>query len=136
MAKNKTEKLKETNVTEVKKDAPSIVYARAKYLRISPYKVRRVAKLIRGQYVKEAFYILKSLPHEGARVLEKVLKSAQSNSVHNFNFDENKLIVNELLVDEAPRMKRFQPRARGRMYRIIKRSSHVTLGVSEIGGKI
>lgn len=106
------------------------VYAKAKYLRIAPNKLRRVGKLIRRKPVNEALPILKSLPHRGAEVLRRVLESAKANVVNNNEFNENQLIVSELLINEGPQGRRFQARARGRIFQILKRTSHVTVGVS------
>lgn len=107
-------------------------FCRLKYVRISPSKLRRVADVIRGKNVGEAMALIRNMPHEGARILEKVLQSAVANATHNDKADLASLIVSTLMVNEGPRSSRFQPRARGRIYRIIKRTSHVNLAVSEL----
>jgi large subunit ribosomal protein L22 len=116
------------------------VKAFAKYLKISPYKLRRVANLVRGHNVRYAQVLLKALPHKGARLIEKVLDSAAANASHNFGLNPDQMIVSELLINEGSHMKRFQPRARGRIYKIIKRTSHISLslgfGKGRRGGKV
>ena len=113
--------------------------ALAKYLRVSPFKVRRVGKLVRQKSVVEALNILSNMPNKSARILHDVVKSAASNAVDAgvAGFDE--LIIDEILINEGPRMKRFQPRARGRIFQIIKRSSHISVTVQQVasvqGGK-
>jgi len=108
-----------------------VVYSRAKYLLNSPKKIQRIADLIRGKMVSEALSILKNLPHRSAALLYKCVFSAQSNAVNNDGMELGRLIISELLVNEGPRHKRFQPRARGRMFQIIKRTSHIIVGVTE-----
>ncbi|MCX5725847.1 MAG: 50S ribosomal protein L22 [Candidatus Saganbacteria bacterium] len=109
------------------------VKASAKWLRISPRKVRKVLALLRKKPVNEALTMLKFMPQKGARILEKVIKSAKANATKNYKLDETKLIVHTAYVDGGPVMKRSQPRSRGRAYPILKRASHVTIFVSEKG---
>ncbi len=103
----------------------------AKYIRISPRKVRQVVDLIRGKGVGEAFAILKFTPNLSAVAVEKVLKSAVANAEHNYEMTAEELVVREVFVDQGPTMKRFKPRAMGRADVIRKRSSHITVVVSE-----
>lgn len=103
----------------------------AKYIRISPSKLRIVMNLIRGKKVGEAFAILKYTPKVGSEVIEKVLRSAVANAEHNFNMDVDKLVVSTCFVDAGPTMKRIHPRSRGQAFKILKRSSHVTVCVDE-----
>ena len=103
----------------------------AKYVRISPRKLRIVMNLIRGRQVGEAFAILKYTPKVGSEVIEKVLRSAVANAEHNFNMDVDKLVVSTCFVDAGPTMKRIHPRSRGQAFKILKRSSHVTVCVDE-----
>jgi large subunit ribosomal protein L22 len=105
--------------------------ATARYVRISPTKVRRVAEQIRGRPVAEAQAVLKFLPHRAARVLERTLKSAVANAENNLDLSRQDLIVTRAYVDSGPSMKRLMPRARGRMDVLVKRSSHVTIVVGE-----
>ena len=102
----------------------------AKYIRIAPRKLRIVINLIRGKSVGEAFAILKYTPKVGSEVIEKVLRSAVANAEHNFDMNDN-LIVSYCAVDQGPTMKRIHPRSRGQAFKILKRSSHVTVAVKE-----
>ena len=103
----------------------------AKYVRMSPMKVGVVLGLIRGKNVNEAFAILKYTQREAARVIEKVLKSAIANAEHNNELDRANLIVSEAFVGQGPTLKRFRPHAQGRAFRILKRTSHITVIVKE-----
>ena len=103
----------------------------AKYVRVAPRKVRVVMDLIRGKNVAEAFAILKFTPKVGADVIEKVLKSAVANAENNFDLNVDKLYVSSAYVDQGPTLKRIHPRSRGQAFRILKRTSHVTVVVEE-----
>lgn len=103
----------------------------ARYIRISPRKVRIVIDLIRGKNVHYALAILKHTPKAASAPVEKVLRSAIANATHNFELDEDKLFVSEIYADTAPTLKRFQPRQRGQGFPILKRSSHITVVVAE-----
>jgi large subunit ribosomal protein L22 len=103
----------------------------AKYVRIAPRKVRVVMDLIRGKNVAEAFAILKFTPKVGAEVVEKVLRSAVANAENNFDMDVDKLYVSSAFVDQGPTLKRIHPRSRGQAFKILKRTSHVTIVVNE-----
>lgn len=103
----------------------------AKYVRIAPRKLRIVINLIRGKSVGEAFAILKHTPKVGSEVIEKVLRSAVANAEHNFDMNVDELVVSTCLVDQGPTMKRIHPRSRGQAFKILKRSSHVTVAVKE-----
>ncbi|WP_108305984.1 50S ribosomal protein L22 [Metalysinibacillus jejuensis] len=103
----------------------------ARTVRIAPRKVRLVVDLIRGKQVGEAVAILRHTPKAASPVVEKVLKSAVANAEHNYDLDINNLVVSEVFVDEGPTLKRFRPRAQGRASSINKRTSHITLVVSE-----
>lgn len=105
--------------------------ANANYIRISPRKVKLVIDLIRGKGVGEAISILRHTPKAASPVIEKVLNSAIANAEHNYSLDPNKLVITEAFVNPGPIMKRFQPRAMGRAGRINKRTSHITVVVSE-----
>ena len=104
----------------------------AKYIRISPLKVNYIAKEIRGKNVDEALGILQFTPKKGARELEKVLKSAIANAENNFDLDRDNLYVKEAYANDGPTMKRWRPRAQGRAYPILKRSSHIGVVVEEV----
>ena len=103
----------------------------AKTVRIAPRKVRLVVDLIRGKQIGEAVAILQLTPKAASPVVEKVLKSAVANAEHNYDLDINNLVVSEVFVDEGPTLKRFRPRAMGRASAINKRTSHITIVVSE-----
>ncbi len=101
------------------------------YARISPTKVRIVANLIKGKGVKEAMGILTHTPKAASPILSKLLKSAVANAENNNNLDIEKLYVSEAIANPGPTMKRIQPRAQGRAFKIFKRTSHITLVVKE-----
>lgn len=103
----------------------------ARYVRIAPRKLRIVIDLIRGKAVGEAFAILKHTPKVGSEVIEKVLRSAVANAEHNNDMNVDNLIVSTCCVDQGPTMKRIHPRFRGQAFKILKRSSHVTVAVKE-----
>ena len=103
----------------------------AKYVRVAPRKVRVVMDLIRGKNIGEALAILKYTPKVGADVIEKVLKSAVANAEHNFDMNVDKLYVASAFVDQGPTLKRIHPRSRGQAFKILKRTSHVTVVVKE-----
>ncbi|WP_297965194.1 50S ribosomal protein L22 [uncultured Anaerovibrio sp.] len=103
----------------------------AKYVRIAPRKVRVVMDLIRGKSVVDAFAILKFTPKVGAEAIEKVLKSAVANAENNFDMNVDNLYVSSCFVDQGPTMKRIHPRSRGQAFKILKRSSHITVAVDE-----
>ena len=103
----------------------------AKYVRMSPTKVGVVLDLIRGKNVNEAFAILQYTPKDAAEVINKVLKSAVANAENNLNLDVDRLYVSEAYAGQGPTLKRFRPHAQGRAFRIIKRTSHITVVVKE-----
>ena len=105
--------------------------AHLRYARISPRKVQIVCDLIRGKSVAQANAILMGTPKAASEPLAKLLKSACANAENNFNMDRNNLYVSECYVCPGPMLKRIRPRAQGRAYRILKRTSHVTLVVKE-----
>jgi len=103
----------------------------AKYVRIAPRKVRRVANLVRGKYVDDALRTLQFLPNRAAKHVHKVVQSATANAENNFALDRETLKITTIFVDQGPTIKRVQPRAMGRAYSILKRSSHITAVVGE-----
>lgn len=103
----------------------------AKTVRVSPRKSRLVIDLIRGKSVADAIAILKFTPNKAAGIIEKVLMSAVANAENNFDLDVENLVVSEAFVNEGPTMKRFRPRAKGSASPINKRTSHITVVVSE-----
>lgn len=101
--------------------------ATAKYVRVSPSKVRQLTNLISGEHVEEARRILRFSGKGAAAPLAKVLNSAVANAENNDGLDPDDLWVNNAFVDEGPTLKRWRPRALGRAYRIRKRTSHITV---------
>ena len=107
------------------------VTARLRYARLSPQKGRLVADQIRGLPVEDAVDLLRFSPRKAARILHKVLESAIANAEHNEGADIDELTVKTVFVDQGPVHKRWKPRARGRVNRIKKPTSHVTVTVSD-----
>ena len=107
------------------------VKATAQQVRISANKVRQVLALIRGKKASDALLVLKYTPNKGARLTEKVLKSAIANAEHNFDMYVDNLYVSEIFIDQGPTLKRIHPRSRGQAFKILKRTSHVTVVVKE-----
>ncbi|MFH1136288.1 MAG: 50S ribosomal protein L22 [Pseudomonadota bacterium] len=103
----------------------------AKFIRISPRKVRIVAENIKGQPVESALGILTFTPKKAGKILLKVLNSAVANAEQNPKVDVDTLVVKKVHVDEGPTLKRFRARAQGRAYRINKRTSHITVVLEE-----
>ncbi|MBN2028175.1 MAG: 50S ribosomal protein L22 [Actinobacteria bacterium] len=107
------------------------VHAVGRYIRVSPYKVRQIADLIRGKDLDEARYITTFSPQDAARLVGKVLESAVANAENNNGLRADDLMVVNCYVDEGPTLKRWRPRAYGRATRIRKRTSHITVIVGE-----
>ncbi|MDE7158312.1 MAG: 50S ribosomal protein L22 [Clostridiales bacterium] len=128
-------KKKTARVEEKKEKRP---YAVAKYIRISPYKVRTVLDLIRGKSVLEAKAILENCVNGGAEPTKKVLMSAVANAEHNKDMDRADLYVAECFANGGTSLKRMQPVSKGRGHAILKRTSHITviLDVKKAGGEI
>ena len=122
MAKNT--KLKAARIAENKDRRPR---ACAKYVRISPYKVRVVLDLVRGKSVNEAVAILENTSKAGAEPVRKAVESAAANAEHNLNMNRSDLKVAVCYADMGPTLKRMQPVSKGRGYRILKRTSHITV---------
>jgi len=118
-----------------KSDAVALPGARAvaRHVRVSPMKARRVVDLVRGLPAKEALTVLKFAPQAASEQVYKVLASAVANAENNERLDPDSLLIRAALVDEGPTLKRFRPRAQGRGYRIYKRTSHITVIVSDGG---
>ena len=122
MAKNT--KLTTQRIEENKDKRPKAV---AKYVRISPYKVRVVLDLIRGKSVTEAVAILDNVSKAGCEPIKKVVLSAAANAEHNLQMNAADLYVAACYADQGPTLKRMQPMAHGRGFRILKRTSHITV---------
>ena len=104
----------------------------AKFIRVSPRKIRLVMDQVRGRKVEESLNILSFAPQKGARILKKLINSAVANAEQNSNVDVDSLYVKRVYADEGPTMKRWRPRAQGRATRINKRTSHLTIIVDEM----
>jgi large subunit ribosomal protein L22 len=105
-------------------------FARASQVNVTPMKARRVIDLIRNKPASDALSVLKFAPQAASAPVAKVLASAIANAENNFDLDPETLIVSRAFVDEGPTLKRFQPRAQGRAFRIRKRTSHITVIVA------
>ena len=116
-------------------DAPARARAVAKYVHMSPTKVRRVTALVKGRRVAEALDILRYAPQAAATPVYKVIASAAANAENNHAMDRESLVVAVAIADEGPTLKRIRPRAQGRAYRIRKRTSHITVEVESVPAK-
>lgn len=105
--------------------------ATARTVRIAPRKVRLVVDLVRGKEVGEAVALLKLTNKRAAEVVEKLILSAAANAEHNYDMDVDSLIVSEIYANEGPTLKRFRPRAQGHATGINKRTSHITVVLTE-----
>lgn len=103
-----------------------------KFARISPFKARLVLDQIRGKRIEEALNILEFSNKKAGVLVAKVLNSAIANAEHNDGADIDELVVSSAYADEGVTMKRIRPRAKGRANRILKRTSHITVGVKEV----
>ena len=109
--------------------------AKLKHIRITPMKARRVVNTIRGKQATEALAILKFAPQAASEPIRKLVASAVANAkvkadAANILFDEDDLIISQAFVDEGTTLKRFMPRAQGRAFQILKRTSHITIVVA------
>lgn len=107
------------------------VKAVARYVRISPQKVRMLADAIKGKPVEKAINVIRFMPQKSAGIVEKVLRSAVANADQQPDIDIDNLVVGNLIVDRGPMLKRFRARARGRGTRILKPTSHITVILTE-----
>jgi large subunit ribosomal protein L22 len=107
------------------------VKAKARFIRITPRKARLVVDELRGKRVEDALNLLKFSPNKGAKVLDKIVRSAVANAEQNPGIDVDTLYVKMIHVDAGPTLKRWLPRAMGRATRILKRTSHVTVVLDE-----
>ncbi len=112
--------------------------AQAKWVRMSPLKIRRIMNLVRGKTVGEAYTILQFLPHAAAREIKNVLMSARANLVNHekqavSEKDVDNFRVSKIFADQGPTLKRIQPHARGRAFPIKKRISHITIELDDLG---
>ena len=105
--------------------------AQARYVRVTPMKARRVIDLIRGMQAGDAQDVLRFAPQAASEPVGKVLASAIANATNNHGMDARDLVVSEAFVDEGPTLKRIRPRAQGRAFRVGKRTSHITVILSD-----
>lgn len=102
----------------------------SKYIRISPFKIRRIANELRGMSAPTAEAYLSAMTNKGAFALKKVIHSARSNLLFiNKNVDEEDIVITKILVDGGPTLKRYHPISKGRAAKILKRTSHITVEV-------
>ena len=106
-------------------------FAVARFVRVTPMKARRVVDMVRGVPVDDALATLKFAPQAASDTVYKILESAVANATTTEGLERGTLVVTKALVDEGPTMKRFRPRAQGRAYRIRKRTSHITVRVTQ-----
>jgi large subunit ribosomal protein L22 len=109
-----------------------VARASAPFVHVTPMKARRVVDLIRYLPTDEALALLRFAPQSASEPVAKVVASAVANAEHNLRLDPAALVVSAAFVDEGPTMKRIRPRAQGRAFRINKRTSHITVEVSEV----
>ena len=110
-------------------------FARVRHIRVTPMKARRVVNLIRGKQASEAMAILKFAPQQASEPIFKLVQAAVANAKvkavkDNLAIDEEDLVVSRAFVDEGATLKRFMPRAQGRAFKILKRTSHITIVVA------
>ncbi len=111
-------------------DTTAEVKAVAKYIRMSPHKVRRVLDQIRGRSYREALIILEFMPYRACEPVTKVLRSAVANAEHNNGLEPSDLVISKAYADGGPSLRRYRPRAQGRAYQIRKPTCHITVAVA------
>ncbi len=111
-------------------DTTEEVKAIARYIRMSPRKVRRVLDQIRGRTYREALILLEFMPYRACEPVLKVLRSAGANAEHNAGLDRASLVISQAYADQGPTLKRYRPRAQGRAYQIRKPTCHITIAVA------
>ena len=107
------------------------IKAVSKYLRISPQKVRKLIGAVKGKPVEKGLDALKFMPQKAALAVEKTVRSAVANADQNPEIDVDSLIIQNIVADPGPTLKRFKARARGRGSRILKRTTHITVTLTE-----
>jgi len=103
------------------------ISAKSKYIRLSPYKVQRVLTQIKGKKYAEAIMLLEFMDYRPCYTIKKILKSAANNAINNYGYTKDQLMISEAFADKGPTLKRFQPRAQGRAFKIHKPTCHITL---------
>lgn len=104
--------------------------ATSKYIRLSAHKVRRILSQIRGKKYEDALIMLEFMPYRPCKTIKKILISAANNGINNYGYIKEKIIVTEACANKGPALKRFQPRAQGRAFRIHKPTCHITLKIA------
>nr|BDA98298.1 ribosomal protein L22 [Rhodomonas sp. NIES-1006] len=104
----------------------------AKYIRMSPFKVRRVLQQIRGRSYKEALMILEFMPYAACKPVLQLLQSAAANAQNNYGLQKDQMIVSYAYADPGPVLKRFRPRAQGRGFKIKKPTCHITVALKQV----
>ena len=127
MAKGHRSRIKKER-NEIRESRPRASHM---YARVSDTKARIVLEQIKGKNVETALGILTYSPRYAASLIKKVLMSAVANAVNNLEMDAENLFVEEVFANQGPTMKRIQPRARGSAYKILKRSSHISIILNE-----
>jgi len=123
--------LRKTKITKKLMSNVQSVRAEAKYIRMSPHKVRRVLDQIRGRSYREALMILEFLPYDAGGPVWQIVHSVAANAKNNYDLDKKKLIIDEVYANEGPKLKRIRARAQGRAYKILKPTCHITIVVKE-----
>lgn len=113
-------------------DTSQEVKAIARYIRMSPLKVRRVLDQIRGRSYREALIILEFMPYRACEPVLKALRSAVANAEHNQGLSASDLVISQAFADGGPSLRRFRPRAQGRAYQIRKPTCHITVAVAPV----
>ena len=119
-----------TKEKEINNIVQKDIKASVKYVRVSPFKMRKVADQVRGMMSEEALQRLSIMTQKSARIMFKLIHSCVSNATNNFELESTTLFISKLLVNEGPKIKRSRPRARGRMVAITKPTSHVEVTMS------
>ncbi len=128
MAKGHRSQIKKERNEQNREKRP---HATARFVRVSSSKAKIVLDQIKGKSVGEAMAILAYSPRYAADIIEKVLKSAAANAENNMELDVNNLYVEETVANQGPTLKRIRPRAKGRAYRINKKTSHISIYLNE-----
>lgn len=111
------------------------VRASLQRVRVSPRKARLVVDLVRGKKVNDAIAMLRFVPNKAAADIEQLLKSVSANAENNYDLDPDDLWVKAIYADDAPQMRRFKPKSRGRVGKILRRSCHITVIAEERSGR-
>lgn len=106
---------------------PRLIKAVAKYVRISPYKARRILNQIRGRSYQETLMMLEFLPYKASEPIWQLIYSAGANAKYNYNLNKKNLVIDEIFADEGPKLKRIRPRAQGRAFKILRPTCHLTV---------